>query len=306
MIDIEALKVIEKRIKERPIDDIRDRWECGKMLLTERVKTGKRGRPGLPKERMAEVSKELEVGTTELCNRMQAAEQHPTESNFSSWLEKLAAQIGRQPKWTQAVASLSKVGKRQRKSSQTKATPELEQEVTEAVELGKPVSRKRIAAKYGVGEKTVQSAHERAKGRQDALENEATVINWASIPKTSQQKLEIARRQIRKQIERDFRTHLLAELDQHRAKLNADLTVHKAALDAEAKRLTEIRNKDWEHYRAVIAAHKGAFTRAEYDLIRSCLHPDSRLSASEEKLAKAFRLFDDERIKAAIINGSMV
>jgi hypothetical protein len=43
----------------------------------------------------------------------------------------------------------------------------------------------------------------------------------------------------------------------------------------------------------VLNARKGLFNRADFDLIRSCLHPDSRASASEDKLAKAFRLFNE-------------
>ena len=44
-------------------------------------------------------------------------------------------------------------------------------------------------------------------------------------------------------------------------------------------------------YDAVISARKGIMTRKVFDNIRRCLHPDSRQSASDERLAEAFRLF---------------
>ncbi|UPT98883.1 hypothetical protein J4G48_0012875 [Bradyrhizobium barranii subsp. apii] len=39
----------------------------------------------------------------------------------------------------------------------------------------------------------------------------------------------------------------------------------------------------------------GAMTKAEFNLILSCLHPDTRASASETKLAAAFRLANELR-----------
>ena len=48
--------------------------------------------------------------------------------------------------------------------------------------------------------------------------------------------------------------------------------------------------------RRVLNARKGIITRADYDVIRSCLHPDSRLSVSDSKLAKAFRIFNEAEI----------
>ena len=51
-----------------------------------------------------------------------------------------------------------------------------------------------------------------------------------------------------------------------------------------------------EVYRA-----KGLITLDEYNVIRSCLHPDSRASVSDKKLAAAFRLFNDSRIKTLLV-----
>jgi hypothetical protein len=50
-------------------------------------------------------------------------------------------------------------------------------------------------------------------------------------------------------------------------------------------------NEEIARAAAVIAARRGIMTGAVYKLILSCLHPDSRKSVSERKLAEAFRAF---------------
>src|SRR5262245_37862620 len=46
-------------------------------------------------------------------------------------------------------------------------------------------------------------------------------------------------------------------------------------------------------WRTVVQSREsGIMAHANFRLVRSCLHPDSRKSASEEKLAKAFRIFN--------------
>ena len=48
----------------------------------------------------------------------------------------------------------------------------------------------------------------------------------------------------------------------------------------------------------------GQITKAQYNTILSCLHPDSRKAVSAQKLAAAFRLFDDPKIKALLVKAS--
>jgi hypothetical protein len=45
-------------------------------------------------------------------------------------------------------------------------------------------------------------------------------------------------------------------------------------------------------YQVVRSRESGIMVHANFKLIRSCLHPDSRNSASDEKLGKAFRVFN--------------
>lgn len=63
-------------------------------------------------------------------------------------------------------------------------------------------------------------------------------------------------------------------------------------LRAESEYMDRLRAK----YQRVLATRNSILTRADYDLIRSCLHPDSRASASDQKLANAFRVFNEADI----------
>jgi hypothetical protein len=104
-------------------------------------------------------------------------------------------------------------------------------------------------------------------------------IDWASLPGTAAKKAETMRRQIRRELEAEFEPRVQAEVE--------------ARVGAANKRMREM-------YDAIQRFHSaertGILTRADYDLIRSCLHPDSRASASDQKLAKAFRVFNEAKI----------
>jgi hypothetical protein len=124
-------------------------------------------------------------------------------------------------------------------------------------------------------------------------------IDWASLPGTVAQKMAAARRRIRRELEAE----LLAELDQYRAKLDSDFANYKAAYDKQNARINAMRDGERRRYQEGIKVYpaKGLFTPDEYNTIRSCLHPDSRASVSDKKLATAFRLFNDSRIKTLLV-----
>ena len=96
---------------------------------------------------------------------------------------------------------------------------------------------------------------------------------------------------------------MLAELDQYRAKLDADWRAYKADYDRTNAAFNAMRDEERRRYQLGIEVHraKGLIPAADYNLIRSCLHPDSRSSVTDEKLAAAFRLFNDERIKTLLV-----
>lgn len=91
--------------------------------------------------------------------------------------------------------------------------------------------------------------------------------------------------------------------EQYRAQCDADVAAYKAQLDAQNQKLNALRDDERRRYKEVIDLQraKGIITPDEYRLIWSCLHPDSRLAVSPGKLATAFRLFTDPRMKTLIV-----
>ena len=85
------------------------------------------------------------------------------------------------------------------------------------------------------------------------------------------------RRVIRRELEAEFEPRVQAEV--------------KLRVQAENRLAREMA----DDAQRVLDAHNGVFDRADYAVIRSCLHPDSRGSASDAKLAKAFRLVNEAR-----------
>jgi hypothetical protein len=74
----------------------------------------------------------------------------------------------------------------------------------------------------------------------------------------------------------------------------------QARVHAEVQRIFEQTQKSYKELadkaRMVVEGRKGILTQRDYKLILSCLHPDGRLSASDEKLARAFRIFNEAEI----------
>jgi transposase len=153
---------------------------------------------------------------------------------------------------------------------------EREQLVEQLMARGK--SSQEIAAELGVGLRATNQAMEHVKIRQEA----EAQIDPASLSLSAQQKLEAAIRQ-------------------HKRKLDAELAEQRAQLVTEFDRIKidwlRTFNERQAEYDAVILARKGVMTRKTFDAIRRCLHPDSRQSVSDERLAEAFRLFGKLELK---------
>src|SRR5262245_51074095 len=69
----------------------------------------------------------------------------------------------------------------------------------------------------------------------------------------------------------------------------AELEAENAAFQDEVIRLKTVL-ESWAN--VIKTRESGILAHGQFKLIRSCLHPDSRNSASDEKLAKAFRIFN--------------
>lgn len=294
---IEEFIVIEKRIDaaEEEVgtllgESIRDRWESGRFMLAKRK--GKQ----LPNGAMAGLVEAAGKSESELKYRIQFAERYPTEAEVANALATFTS-------WRQVIKSLPKSGRPRnpvgrKPSVAEQIVPQVAAAMEAAAAAGVPFSRNKCAEELGVSAMPVREAKARIEGAQAE-----TPVAWDSIPGNQQIKLERAKNSIRKELEKEFRTRLLAELDQHRAKLDQDFAAHQAAYDAQNARINTMRDDERRRYREGIEVYraKGLITPDEYNAIRSCLHPDSRASASDEKLAAAFRLFNDTRIRTLLV-----
>ena len=134
---------------------------------------------------------------------------------------------------------------------------------------------------------------------------EATV-DYSTLTGTQREKLDRAKASIRRELEKEYRARLVAELDQRQAAMDEAFAKHKAEYDVRNARIYAMRDAERERYQIGIEAQraKGLITVDQFNLLRSCLHPDSRNSVTDEKLAAAFRVFNDAKIKALLVKES--
>jgi len=183
-----------------------------------------------------------------------------------------------------ATAGNPAVGKRTGKDGKTRrmprkppAPPRGAEAVIALADQG--LSTKDIAAQTGVSERQARRAIEEEqlirKGQADP------VIDPATLPKTAREKLAIALRQQQRQERAEFERRVAAEYSARVQKTFPEL--EKMEREArEEKRLYERLRRET----------KTPMTMAEYTLVCSLLHPDSRESASREKLMRAFQMFE--------------
>jgi orotate phosphoribosyltransferase-like protein len=114
--------------------------------------------------------------------------------------------------------------------------------------------------------------------REESAREKDVVIDWTTLPGTMKDKLEKMRRQVRRELEAEFESHVVAEV-QHR-------------LDGAIKAI-ERRERSAAR---VLEGRNGIFTFAQYRLLKACLHPDGRDSVSPERLSEAFRLLNEADI----------
>jgi len=108
-----------------------------------------------------------------------------------------------------------------------------------------------------------------------------TEIDPATLSMTAQEKLAAAIRQADKKRANEFEQLVQAEVTKR----------NRAAFP----RLQEAQDKAYQTertYRQFMEKQKKIMTMAEYTLVCSCLHPDSRGSVSEERLMRAFQMFE--------------
>ena len=100
---------------------------------------------------------------------------------------------------------------------------------------------------------------------------EPAPIDWSTLDGTVKAKEERMRKQIRRELEAEFEPVVQAEVQ----KRIGDSFKDAQRMQTDAKRVLEAR--------------KGIMTKADYNLVLACLHPDN--SASTDKRDRAFDLF---------------
>jgi hypothetical protein len=295
MIDnIEDFIVIDKRISgaeddaaERTKDSLRDRWEFGKLMLTKRK--GKQ----LPNGLLDELATATGKSRSELQYRMRFAERYPTEDEVWNVFHTYKT-------WLSIIHSLPKPPSEDAPPKQppTRKPPKVDPESLVAdKDNGLDISRSAVAERYGVAESTTRDSIKVAEGiiaGRERGRDEATNIDWSTVPGTAKDKLSTLERKIRKEVEAQVRAEVEAE--------KAEWLERQKSMQSKA---TERTNEQYRQYTAVIKANrdKGVMVLDDFNVIRSCLHPDSRQSVTDEKLALAFRLFNDPAVKMRLVKG---
>lgn len=154
--------------------------------------------------------------------------------------------------------------------------PEVEAIIVNAVfEEGK--TKPEAEALAGVSSTVVRRVVAAEEGRRSAVTIDPTVDLKSYLSLAGQQKIEALERRLRKafedEVKQEARIIAMKNMDE------IFLPHHKEKI-AMAER--------------VLASRKGIMTKANFNLIRSCLHPDN--SASPERRAKAFDLFNSLEI----------
>jgi hypothetical protein len=110
----------------------------------------------------------------------------------------------------------------------------------------------------------------------EAVRSSAPELSASSLPTTARDKLEAALRQHKRKLNAEFELRVQQEV---RKRLDDEI------LPRYSRRYAE--------YEKGINSHRGYIARDEYITIWRCLHPDSRNSATDEMLARAFDIFSD-------------
>jgi lambda repressor-like predicted transcriptional regulator len=265
--DFEPELVIDKRIDTSESESMRDRWEFGMVMLTHEVPKGDSKQ--LKYRYLNALSKATGKSRSELQQRAAFARAYPTEEKmhsalciFPSWLA-----------WTKR--GQSKPDKPQDRSS---SAPKQHDRHDEVVELhGQGLSQRQIAEKTGIGARSVRAILEREQVEQNA-KNAATLIDWASMPGTIQEKLGAIRRQVIKEVEAEIEPRV-------QARVEAQLELARNSMRVMQEKAAK-----------VLKGNRGIFTPSEWKEILFVAHPDTGKSVSDEQRANVFRLLREADI----------
>jgi transposase len=157
-----------------------------------------------------------------------------------------------------------------------KFSPTVEDRVATLI-LDEGKTKQEASALTGVSDTVVRHAVAREEGRREAHAD--PIIDPATLSRTAQEKLASAVRQHQQRLDMQWQFKFAQEIRQQ----IEDVIMPKY------RQLREDADK-------IINRHKGIMPRAHYRLLLSCLHPDSRHSASDAKLAEALNILKKHEV----------
>lgn len=138
---------------------------------------------------------------------------------------------------------------------------------------------KEVELETGVSNAVIRSAVAREEGRREKIIESS--IDPATLPLSSQQKLESAIRSYKRKLDLEFEDRVREEFM------------------SRIQHWLDNFNKEQDMYREVIRGRKGFMTAETFTTVLRCLHPDSRHSVSDDVLNKAFYTWN--RLKLVLV-----
>jgi len=129
-----------------------------------------------------------------------------------------------------------------------------------------------IAAQLGIDGRAIRHIIERERIRREGQAD--PIIERDDLPLSAQQKLDAAIRQHKRKLDSEFEARVLDECERR---------LNEFSLPAYVEEMRKLEHS--------ITSRKGGMSKEIFRLILSCLHADSRNSASDEKLNRAFHEF---------------
>jgi predicted ArsR family transcriptional regulator len=136
----------------------------------------------------------------------------------------------------------------------------------------KGLSDKEIATETSIGARQIRHIID---GERKAREGAARAIDRSELSMTAQEKLDAVIKQYQRELNQKFET---------RVRDDCKRWLDEISLPHYLKQLEQLERR--------ISNRQGIMNKVTFDAVRRCLHPDSRATVSEERLAEAFRLFN--------------
>ena len=144
--------------------------------------------------------------------------------------------------------------------------------VRSLVEADEPLRTRELEKEHGISVDSFERAAAAERARKEALEE--VHVDPATLSASAQAKLEIVIRQLTRKHEAEF-----------------EQRVSEACQRGIEQTVLPHYNDTYAIYQDLIKARGGIMSKATFNKIRRCLHPDSRNSVSDEMLREAWNLF---------------